>query len=354
MTAGVSSPSVLVTTRPRHRARLGRSVLSFLLNNSLLVVLLLELAAFSIVLKDRFLSQDVLVLVVQNSAVVGVILPFYVACLIAGQIDLSVISIGNLGALVFAMLLLPAFGLPVAAALFVALVFALLVGLVNTGLILRVGVPSLVATLAVGTAGAGLAYLITDNFGSTFSQIKIVAPAFRRLIINGFLGTGLSLPVYIMIALYLVYYVLLNHTRLGAHMSAVGGNRQAAYLAGIQVLPITTFCLTGVAVGTTLASIFVGVRLLATGAATSFSAAAASTGSSEIPVPLVAAVIAGIGLSGGTGRIERTLLGVLFFSVLTLGMGILNLAPQLRVIIEGAAIVLAIVLDSARKHWESR
>ena len=71
-------------------------------------------------------------------------------------------------------------------------------------------------------------------------------------------------------------------------------------------------------------------------------------------MPLVAAVIAGIGLSGGTGRIERTLLGVLFFSVLTLGMGILTLAPQLRVIIEGAAIVLAIVLDSARQHWESR
>jgi len=352
VTAGVSKP-IAATLAPR-RTSLGRSALAFCLNNSLLIVLLLELAAFSLVLRDRFLSKEVLVLVVQNSAVVGVILPFYVACLIAGQIDLSVVNVGNLGALVFAMLMLPAFGLPLGAALTIALLFAVLMGLFNTWLILRVGVPGLVATLAVGTACAGLAYLITDNFGSNISQIKISAPMLRSLVVNGFLGTGLSMPVYLMLALYGLYYVLLNHTRLGAHMYAVGGNPQAAYLAGIKVLPITAFCLVGAALGTIVASIFLGARLLTTGAAVTFSAAAASTGSSGIPVPLVAAVISGIGLSGGTGRIERTLFGVLFFSVLTLGMGILSLAPQFRVIIEGAAIVLAIVLDSARQHLEGR
>src|SRR5262249_52456655 len=173
----------------------------------------------------------------------------------------------------------------------------------------------------------------TDLFGSNISQIKIAAPALRKLVNDGFLGTGVAMPVYLMLALYLAYYILLNHTRLGAHMYAVGGNPRAAYLAGIRVLPITAFCLIGVAVSTVVASIFLGVRLLTTGAATTFSAAAASTGSSAIPVPLVAAVIAGIGLTGGTGRIERSLFGVLFFSVLTLGMGILSLAPPLPLIL---------------------
>src|SRR5262245_32827356 len=163
MTAGVSNPSVLAAAPPQRLKSIGKSLLAFCLNNSLLIVLLLELVVFSLVLKERFLTKEVLVLVVQNSAVVGVILPFYAACLIAGQIDLSVVSVGNLGALVFAMLMLPAFGLPLGAALLLALVFALLIGLFNTWLIMRVGVPGLVATLAVGTACAGLAYLITDN-----------------------------------------------------------------------------------------------------------------------------------------------------------------------------------------------
>ena len=354
MTLAAHRPGAPDAAHPRRRSEWANQALRFCLENGLPIVLVLELVIFSIALRERFLSLDVLVLIVENSAVVGIIMPFFACALIAGVIDLSVVTLGNLTALVFAMLMLPMFGLPWGLALPVALVFAVLVAMFSTLLIVRVGVPGLVATLAVGTACAGLAYLITDTFGTTFSQIKITAPLLRELASRGFLGTGVALPVFLMLVLYAVYYVILNHTRLGSHMYALGGNPQGAYLAGIRAAPITAFCLVGVALGTGVASIILGARLLTTGAASTFSAAAASTGASAIPVPLVAAVIAGIGLSGGTGRIERTLLGVLFFSVLTFGMALLNLPPELRVTIEGAAIVLAIVLDSLRQRFESR
>lgn len=354
MTVAAFRPEAPEGARLQRRSSWANLVFRYCLNHGLLIVMVLELAIFSITLRERFLSVDVLVLIVENSAVVGIIMPFFACALIAGVIDLSVVAVGNLTALVFAMLMLPVFGLPWGLALPVALVFAGLVALFSTLLIVRVGVPGLVATLAVGTTSAGLAYLITDNFGGTFSQIKIAAPPLRELVSKGFLGTGVAMPVFLMLLLYAVYYVMLNHTRLGAHIYAVGGNPHGSYLAGIRAAPITAFCLTGVALGAGVASIVLGTRLLTTGAAATFSAAAASTGGSAIPVPLVAAVIAGIGLSGGTGRVERTLLGVLFFSLLTFGMALLNLPPEVRVTIEGAAIVFAIVLDSLRQHFETR
>jgi ribose transport system permease protein len=354
MTVGAATPDAVANPRALRRGGPGRSALAWVLNNGLLLVLLLELLIFSVVLKEKFFSPEVLVLIVQNSAVVGLIMPFYACALIAGVIDLSVVSLGNLCALVFAVLLLPAIGLPWGAALIAALLAVMLIALFSTWLITRVGVPALVATLAMGAILSGLAYVMTDLFGSTFGQIKITAPLLRNLVSKGFLGTGVAMPVFLMLLVYLGYYVILNHTRFGAHMYALGGSRQAAYLAGIRATPIVAFCLTGIAVGTGLASIFLGARLLTTGAAVTFSAAATSSGASAIPVPLVAAVIAGISLSGGSGRMERTLLGVLFFSVMTIGMGVLNLPPQVRVTIEGAAIVLAIILDGLRQHVENR
>ena len=315
-------------------------------------MLIVEIIVFSLLIGERFLAFPTWVLIIQNASLVGIIMPFFACCLISGQIDLSIAPVGNLGALVFAMALSPnILGLPLIYSFGCALVFVLLIGLINSFLIIKVKIPGLVATLAIGVVCAGMAYLITDNFGQ-IAQLKIKTPAFRKLVTSGIFSTPFPLPVYLMAFFYFIYFFLLKHTKLGAHIYAVGGNSIAANLSGIKSTSITIFCMIGSCFGTVLASILLGVRLFTTGAPATFSAATASTGASAIPVPLVAAVIAGVSLTGGEGKLERTILGILFFSLLAFGMSMLNIPAQIRVALEGLAIVFAIVLDSLRRHLE--
>ena len=154
-----------------------------------------------------------------------------------------------------------------------------------------------------------------------------------------------------MFLLYAIYYVLLSHTRLGAHICAVGGNPQAARLAGIRTSATTVFCLIGNCIGTVLASFFLCLRMAWVGDTGAFSVAGAGVGGAlAVPITLIATTISGVRLQGGQGNIWKTVLGVIFFSALTIGMGLVNTPFQYRVIAYGLAVVLAVVLDSIRAH----
>jgi ribose/xylose/arabinose/galactoside ABC-type transport system permease subunit len=149
-------------------------------------------------------------------------------------------------------------------------------------------------------------------------------------------------------------YVLMNHTRIGAHLYAIGGNPQAARLNGINTGRLIALVLVLTALSTTVASILLSGRQLAAGPIIS-ALGASSSGSLASPAsPLVAALFAGVALSGGEGRVERTLLGVLFLATLSIGMAIVNLPVYMRISIEGIASVLAILLDSLRRRIETR
>src|SRR5690349_17455189 len=184
-----TQPNVLI--KPASNSR---SALRFLLNNGLLFALVVEIAIFAAASPDIFLSTGNMFTVLRISATTGITVAFYTMALIAGQIDLSTAQVGSATAVVFAWLF-AVLEWPLEVAFILALLFAALLGLINSWLIIRVRIPSLVATLALGTLCYGLAISIIQA-NSTTGLIKLTRPPLREIVNTDVLG--IPMPVILM------------------------------------------------------------------------------------------------------------------------------------------------------------
>jgi ribose transport system permease protein len=278
---------------------------------------------------------------------VGIIMPFYTAAMISGIVDFSTAQTGALAGCVFAILI-SVLGLPWIVGFLGGMALALCVAVINCYVILKLRIPPIVATMVGGGLATGVSYILAERWGDAL-QIRVIVPFLRQLWLIKPLG--IPLTVYIMFLMYILVYILLNHTRLGAHLYAIGASPEAARRAGIRIERLVIFVTLLLAVSTTFGNILYNVRAM--NAAPYLSPAVSASGSG-ISVTLVGALFAGIGLFGGVGRVEFTLVGLLFFSVLTVGMSVISFPPHLRVAVDGIAIVLALILDSVRRHLQSR
>jgi len=326
---------------------IGYKVAWFFLNNGIFVALVVEVLVFCLIGKGKFYSPAVLAIILQNASVVGIIMPFYTAALISGILDWSTTAVGALAGTLFAVLL-TGFGWPWWLALLAAMGLAVSVGALNSWVVIRLRIPPIVATLVGSGVATGVAFVLADRFGQAM-QVKVLVPALRQLWTVKPLG--IPLTVYLMFALYVLVYILLNHTSLGAHLYAVGANPEAARRSGINISRLVVFMFTLLAALTALANMIHNARIMNAGPYLSPATTASGAG---IPVTLVGALFAGIGLFGGTGRVEFTLVGLLFFSVLTVGMGVVGFPAQFRVAVDGLAIILALLLDSIRRYLSTR
>lgn len=253
--------------------------------------------------------------------------------IISGGIDLSVGSVAVLGAVVAARL--STYGLfPAVAG---ALLVGLLCGVINGGLIARFGLQPFVATLAMLMAARGAALTVSGNapvmvdFAQGFPQLGMIH-----------LGV-VPLPVAITAVLYAIGVVLLNWTRFGRHVLAIGGNEEAARLAGVQVTRtlIAVYALSGVLAG--LAGAFL--------AALSFSGSPTSALGWELSA-IAAVVVGGTLLTGGIGSVGSTLTGVLLLGLIFVvlnferGQGTFQLNSFWENVIRGAFLLIVVVFQS--------
>ena len=331
----------------RTRREIGRKIGWFFLNNGIIIALIIEITVFALLGKEKFWSPAVLAIILQNASMVGVIMPFYTAAMISGIVDFSTAQMGALAGCVFAVLI-SILGLHWIVGFAGGMALALVVALINCYVIIRLRIPPIVATMVGGGLATGLSYILAERFGEAY-QIRVIVPFLRQVWLVKPLG--IPLTVYIMVLMYIAVYILLNHTRLGAHLYAVGANPDAARRSGINIERLVVFVTLLLAVSTTFGNVLYNVRAM--NAAPYLSPAVSASGSG-ISVTLVGALFAGIGLFGGTGRVEFTLIGLLFFSVLTVGMSVISFPPHLRVAVDGVAIVLALILDSVRRHLQTR
>ncbi|MDF1515795.1 MAG: hypothetical protein P1S60_18455, partial [Anaerolineae bacterium] len=146
-------PEQVITTETRSaRARrfiLKNPILLYILNNGIVVVLLVEFLFFSFTLGSRFYRIETLRFIMLNASMIGVMMPFYTTSQIGGRIDLGSVQVGALGAVVTG-LFFTIFGLPLFVSIGLAIVTAVLIGALYSWVVLRVGAPSVIASLAVG------------------------------------------------------------------------------------------------------------------------------------------------------------------------------------------------------------
>jgi ribose/xylose/arabinose/galactoside ABC-type transport system permease subunit len=281
-----------------------------------------------------FASIRNLLNVLRTGSMLGIIAFGMTAVIIAGEIDLSVGAGAALAGCIvawFAGALSDSLG--GAVAVLIGVVVALGVGF---ALGISVGkfrhwfnVPSFICTLALFTALRGAANLITGGF-----PLATFPPGFDFF--GGGYLFGIPFPVYIFALTFAGMHFLMNYTRFGRAVYAVGGNMEAARLSGIDIWWVKSMTLGITGAMTALSGTLIASQI---GSGTGTTA----TGM-ELDV-IAAVIIGGTSLFGGKGRIWGTLIGVLFLGCISNGMTLLNVSEYWQYVVRGGIILGAVLLN---------
>ncbi len=217
----------------------------------------------------------------------------------------------------------------------VALFVGAMVGFMNGSISVRWRIPSFIVTIGTLGVARGLGLWIIRS--QTENLIGRVTPAFS-FIGNGTIQ-GIPFPAIIALIMVLAGHILLNYTVLGRYILAIGGNEEATRLSGIRVgrYKIMVFVLGGLLVG--LAALIQTSRL---------GAANPTIGAGFELYAIAAVIIGGTSLMGGQGTILGTLIGALIIGVLNNGLTLMNIPDEIKQIIIGLVIILAVMIDKMR------
>lgn len=294
-------------------------------------VVLAALVVYFAFASPYFLQPRNLVNIASAVATVGIMAAGMTVAIIAGQIDLSIGAIVAVTSVVIAQLIV-GLGFPDWLAILAGVAAALVIGSVNTILVAKLGINSIITTLATMTLFRGVAFILAGG-----AAITLPANSFAQVVTTRIAGIPLS--VILMVVVYAVVFVLLRFTKLGAHIYATGGDLEAARRAGINTNRIFAFAF--------LTSAFLAAvsGIITTGM---LSSAQGIFGTGVELSVLTGVLLGGIGLAGGRGRVERTLIGVLIVGVLANGLTLLNVSSFYQQLATGLVLVIAVIAESVR------
>ncbi|HLH67169.1 MAG TPA: ABC transporter permease [Solirubrobacteraceae bacterium] len=282
-------------------------------------------ALFSLWVPDTFLRTSTFTTILSEQAITGIVAVGLVLPFAAGAFDLSFAYNVGFGSILVAWMI-GDHGFPVWAAVVLAVAACTAIGAINGALVTVVGINSVIATLGVGSCLSA-----ATNWVSGGNQIIGLSNAFQSIADDSLLG--ISLPVYYLLALALIAWFALEHNPWGRRVYAVGGNREAARLAGIRAdrIVFTTLTLVGAAAG------FAGVLV----------SAQIGAGDPSVGPPYLLPAFAGVFL--GSTQIHRGRFNVwgTVVAVLVLAMGVKGLqlagAPfWLPDMFNGVALIVAV------------
>ena len=321
-----------MTAKPRSKAgETGRFSQIFSLSGATgpLIGLIL-LCVFLSFATDSFLSFRNFLNIADQITVLGIMAVGMTFVILIGGIDLSVGSVLALAMMVLGYLNVEA-GYSMTAAILGALVVAALCGAISGLLITEFKVPAFIATLAMMSIARGVANMITNG-----SQIIGFPSWFNMGAITRQFGF-LTMTVAVMIVVFVVAILFLRFREEGRSLFAIGGNPEVARLAGINVKLTTVMVYTVCAFLSGLAGILLAARL---------DAVQPSSGVAYELDAIAAVVIGGTSLSGGTGGVVGTLIGVLIIGVLRNGLNLLSVSPFVQAVVIGLVIVLAVAAET--------
>lgn len=255
--------------------------------------------------------------------------------IILGGIDLSVGSVIALSGCIAAGAV-SRYQLPLGVAVILGILVGLLIGMCNGLVISKTTIPAFIVTLATMNIAKGLAYVYTGG-----SPVRVVTKEWQ------FLGAGyigiVPTPVIILIIVLIITALIMNHSRMGRYIYAVGGNAQAARFSGIKVAKVKFFvhAYSGLMAG--LAGVVLASRM--------YSGQPTAGEGAEMDA-IAAVVVGGTSMSGGFGKIGGTIIGGLIIGVLNNGLNLLNVNSFWQYVVKGAVILLAVFIDYIKNRKE--
>jgi len=312
---------------------------------ALAIVVVLLFVAGAILEPDTFPTWDNVRNMLTQASVVGVLAIGMTFVIATAGIDLSVGSMVA-AAGVFGGVVLGDEGTSTLVFVGAAVVFATALGTINAVAVAYGRVVPFIATLAMFSIGKGLALLLNDKLPVSLLDLNggsFGDPAVGSLLWfgNGRI-IGIPVSVYVFLAVAVAGWVLLNRTRYGRYVVAVGGNREAARIAGVPVRRIifSVYVLSGLLAG--VATVLLCARL--------GSASPVSGNLYELDA-IGAVVIGGTSLAGGRASIVGTFLGVLTFALIFSLMTQMNLSTEVQQVTKGAIVLGAVLLQRPEARY---
>ncbi len=304
-----------------------RENLGILIALAILCVLLSFLPATS----SSFLSSQNIFNVLRQISTNMLIACAMTMVIILGGIDLSVGSIIALSGVIAAGCV-ARYNLPIAAALLAGVLVGTAIGVFNGFVISRTTIPPFIVTLATMNIARGLAKVYTGG-----SPVRVMSKQWQ-FIGGGYVGF-IPVPVIIMVIAVVATALLMNKTKMGRHIYAVGGNAQAAVFSGIRVSTVkfTVHVYAGLMAG--IAGIILASRM--------YSGQPTAGEGAEMDA-IAAVVVGGTSMAGGAGKIGGTIIGALIIGVLNNGLNLMNVNSFWQDVVKGAVILLAVFIDYIR------
>ncbi len=324
-----------------------KTVKTILLNNAIILALIVMVIVIAII-EPRFLQMRVLRDILSQSSTKLIIALGIAFTLLIGGTDLSAGRMVGLASVVAASMMqnpeyanrffpdLPV--IPVLIPVVLAILACMVFGALNGILVSKFNLPPFIATLAVQVIVYGACSLYFDMPPNKSQPIGGISPSFSIL---GQYMLFDSIPILIIIALLftVVIWFVLNKTVFGKNVYAIGGNRQAAVVSGINV-PLTLMIIF------VLAGAMYGVGGVLESART-----AGATNNYGIGYELdaiAACVVGGVSLNGGVGKVRGIVIGVLIFTVIQYGLSFIGLNPNWQQVIKGIIIAASVAIDMTK------
>ena len=297
-------------------------------------ILLVTIGLFVVlaVTADGFATERNLRNILDQQSMVIIAAAFMTIAIISGNFDVSVSAI---------FVTAPLFGLKVenmTGNVFLAVVAAIAVGLImgaiNGFIVTRLKINSFIGTLATSFMFFGAGFLISSR-----SLMRPETDAYRLIARSRFLG--LTSATWIAIAVVIIATILLSRTRFGRNVFAVGGNMEAARLAGVAVNRVQTMAFLLLGAAAALAGVLNSSRSISAQPSDDFS---------FVFAVLTAVIVGGTSIAGGQGAIWRTTTAAFFLAFLNNGFNLLQIDPIWQRLIEGAVIIMAVAVDTWTKN----
>lgn len=321
-------------------ARMKNGVVKYFKDNIGIIIALLAMCIFLVIFpttRTTFLTPKNVFNILRQNASNLFLATGMTMVIILGGIELSVGSVIALSGVVAAGCVVN-FGLPEIIGFLAAIGVGALVGMFNGFVICKTDIPPFIVTLASMNITKGIALVLTGG-----SPIRCMTDTFK------FPGAGyvgpFPTPVILMIIVFLIAVLIINRTQLGRHIYAVGGNAQAAKFSGINVQRVKFIVYTYTGIMSGIAGVVVASRL--------YSGQPTAGDGAEMDA-IAAVVVGGTSMSGGSGRLGGTLIGVLIIGVLNNGLNLLGVDSNWQYIVKGLVILLAVYVDFIRNKKAGR
>lgn len=278
-----------------------------------------------------FLTLSNLNVILLDISILFIVAVGQMVVLLSKNLDLSVGSGVALVGMIVAMTVSKNWNIQPVVAILMGVGYGLFFGALNGVVISKGKVSPVITTLGTMSIYRGLAFMISG--GAWVDAVEM--PESFKLIARGKI-LGIPNLIFFMIVIFIIFYYLLNHTRIGRQIYAVGSNREASKMVGISTDKITflVYSLSGILFG--LGGVLWVSRY----------ASAQSDSAMGFEFQTIAAcVIGGVNIAGGSGTLPGLLMAVLFLGIINNALNLVRISPFLKLAVQGLVILIAVITD---------